>query len=87
MSGAHRLVSADVQCDDAVDNHPSGTIVGQYRDALGVTHGFVLDADGYRTVDVDGYPTTVLTGINAEGSIVGRARGADGFDVSFVIAK
>jgi hypothetical protein len=65
--------------------NPRGDIVGQYMDGSGVTHGFVLDAGGYRTVDTPGHPTTVLTGINPQGDIVGRCRVADGRDVAFVI--
>ncbi len=64
-----------------------GDIVGQYMDGSGVTHGFVLDAGGYTTVDIPGYPTTVLTGINPRGDVVGRCRGADGLDVAFVIRR
>lgn len=52
-----------------------------------VVHGFLLDASGYTTVDVPGYPQTVLTGINPQGDIVGRARGSDGRDVAFVIRR
>lgn len=65
--------------------NPRGEIVGQYRDLAGVTHGFILDAAGYSTFDLSGYPTTVLTGINSHGDIVWRARDADGKDVAFVL--
>jgi hypothetical protein len=67
--------------------NPRGDIVGQYMDSSGVTHGFVLDARGYRTVDISGYAATVLTGINPRGDIVGRCRGADGKDVAFVLQR
>jgi len=46
-----------------------------------------LDASGYSTIDIPGYAATVLTGINPQGDIVGRCRGADGKDVAFVLQR
>ena len=65
--------------------NPAGDIVGQYRDAAGLTHGFVLDGSGFTTIDIPGGVQTVLTGINAEGQIVGRYGDAAGHDHGFLI--
>jgi hypothetical protein len=58
--------------------NPAGVIVGDYRDASNVSHGFVLTGGHYITVDVPGsivgltgtLPTN-LRGINPAGDIVG----------------
>src|SRR5256885_16792847 len=58
--------------------NPGGVIVGDYRDASNVPHGFVLSGGHYISVDVPGsvlgltgtLPTN-LRGINPAGDIVG----------------
>jgi probable HAF family extracellular repeat protein len=60
----------------------SGQIVGQYQDAAGNYHGFLLDQSSFTTLDVPGATYTRATGINASGQIVGwyvDAAGAHGF--------
>jgi hypothetical protein len=52
-----------------------------------VVHGFVLDADGFTTVDIPGCAPTVVTGVNPRRDMVGRCRGADGKDAAFVIRR
>jgi uncharacterized membrane protein len=65
-----------------------GVIVGVYDDRDGISHGFILDRRGFRTVDhprargvLDGVAGTGLSSINDQGQIIGtyvegdRARG------------
>src|SRR5262249_46346638 len=49
----------------------SGQIVGQYSDAAGVLHGFLLHGGSYYLLDVPAAHETVANGINATGQIVG----------------
>jgi uncharacterized membrane protein len=57
----------------------AGQIVGQYGDAGGSAHGFLLDVDGsYTTLDVPGAMDTKAWGINDAGQIVGE-NGVAGF--------
>jgi uncharacterized membrane protein len=55
---------------EAWDVNPSGTIVGYYNPVT--SHGFVLDANGFRTVDVENALWTRIFGINPQGDIVGN---------------
>jgi probable HAF family extracellular repeat protein len=48
-----------------------GTVVGNYKDANGTSHGFVLSDAGFATIDYPGALSTVASGINAQGTIVG----------------
>jgi hypothetical protein len=58
--------------------NPAGDVVGGYRDAVGVAHGFVLSGGQFTSIEVPGtiagvggiLPTTAK-GINPSGSIVG----------------
>jgi uncharacterized membrane protein len=59
--------------------NPAGDIVGDYRDAVGAQHGFVLSGGQFTTIDVpgalvgdSGTLTTVARGISPSGSIVGH---------------
>ena len=53
------------------------TIVGFYRKADGVRHGFILRDGKYTTYDYPGAARTFLDGINDHGVIVGRYRDED----------
>lgn len=57
-----------------------GDIVGQFRDAGNLTHGFLIDhrSGQARTIDVPGSTRTQANGINPQGDIVGRFDDADG---------
>ena len=44
--------------------------MGDYTDASGVLHGFVLNRGTFTTIDVPGAFETVASGINAQGDIV-----------------
>jgi uncharacterized membrane protein len=58
--------------------NPEGQIVGDYTDASGVVHGFVLNRGTFTTIDVPGATDTVVDGINPEGQIVGNFTDAMG---------
>ena len=49
-------------------------IVGEFDDADGNTHGFVLGKGGFTQIDVPGAWYTTANGINANGDIVGIYR-------------
>ena len=72
-----RLVSASILVE----------VVGQYRDKSGVTHGFLLNADGFTAIDFPGAQQTVATGINPKGDIVGRYRDSIGKDHAFLLVR
>jgi len=50
---------------------PSGSIVGEFRDAAGLFHGFLRTAAGYTSVDFPAAIGTHAFGINPGGAIVG----------------
>ena len=54
-----------------------GEVVGQYRNADGVNHGFLFTVRGFEIIDVPGIFT--LRGINPRGDIVGSYRVAGQF--------
>ncbi len=63
----------------------SGQIVGEYYDAAGGRHGFLLSDGSYTTLDVPGARVTIAHGINDTGQIVGYyfdATGTHGFLLS-----
>src|SRR5262249_40892515 len=55
----------------ALGINASGQIVGSYRDAAYLHHGFLYDQGGYTTLDVPSSNYTHASGINASGQIVG----------------
>src|SRR5262249_61593775 len=55
----------------AWDITPSGSIVGEFRDAAGVFHGFLRTATGYTSIDFPAAIGTHAFGINPGGAIVG----------------
>ena len=55
----------------AWDVNPLGEVVGVYRDASLLFHGFVMGRDGYTSVDVPGAAATRAFGTNAAGDVVG----------------
>src|SRR5207245_2976935 len=58
--------------------YDSVQLVGQYADAGGTTHGFLLSGGSYSTLDVPGSTLTRALGINASGEIVGDYLDAGG---------
>ncbi len=55
----------------AWDVSPRGEIVGVFRDASGVIHGFLLTREGFVAIDAPGATATRAFGINAGGDVVG----------------
>ncbi len=49
-----------------------GVIVGHYGDAQGVYHGFILNNGAFTTIDINGGPSTWVSGINDSGDFVGE---------------
>jgi hypothetical protein len=49
----------------------SGQIVGNYDDAGGTRHGYLLNAGSYTTLDVPGSTSTFASGIDTSGQVVG----------------
>lgn len=49
----------------------AGAIVGQFQDAVGVWHGFILRQGHFEIIDVPGALETRPNGINNSGQIVG----------------
>src|SRR5262249_16423992 len=58
----------------ALGINPRGDIVGQYDDAEGVTHGFLLSGGQFTSFDFPGATRTTAFGINPRGDIVGLYR-------------
>jgi hypothetical protein len=46
---------------------------------------FLLDADGYHTIDFAGAQFTIATGLNPQGEVVGWSRDAAGLDHGYVL--
>jgi uncharacterized membrane protein len=62
-----------------------GDIVGNYRDAYGVTHGFLLAQRIFTTIDFPNATFTSARAINARGDIVGRILGPSGDEHGFLL--
>jgi probable HAF family extracellular repeat protein len=63
--------SVQTQFLNATGINASGQIVGQYDDAGGTRHGFLLSGGSFTTLDAPGSHFTIAYGINASGQIVG----------------
>lgn len=62
-----------------------GDVVGNYRDAYGVTHGFILAEGIFTTIDFPNATFTSARGINARGDVVGRILGPSGDEHGFLL--
>ena len=62
----------------AVNGNSPHAIAGEFDDADGNTHGFVLSNGVYTTIDVPGSVSTGVFSINALGEIVGSYDDAGG---------
>ena len=73
----------------AIGINARGQIVGGFRDAGGVIHGFLLDKGVFTQIDVDvpGATRTEPTGINARGQIVGNFTDARGARRGFLLDR
>jgi probable HAF family extracellular repeat protein len=67
--------------------NPRGDIVGQYTDADGVEHGFLLSGGEFTMIDVPSAMSTSAIGINPEGDIVGAYTSPDGRSHGFLLRK
>ena len=57
---------------NAIGMNAAGDIVGRYRDAAAVSHGYVLSEGKFTSFDCPGSTFTGATGITPDGDIVGR---------------
>jgi probable HAF family extracellular repeat protein len=57
---------------NAVSRNAAGDTVGRYRDAAGVSHGYVLSGGQFTSYDYPGASFTGGTGITPDGDIAGR---------------
>src|SRR5438270_184958 len=71
----------------AVNADSTNAIAGEFDDADGNTHGFVLSKGVYTTLDVPGSLLTVAEGINNRGQIAGLFVDADGNQHGFVLSN
>ena len=73
----------------AIGINARGQIVGGFRDAGGVIHGFLLDKGAFTQIDVDvpGATRTEPTGINVRGQIVGNFTDAMGARRGFLLDR
>ena len=55
----------------AANGNSTHAIAGDFDDAGGITHGFVLSGGAYRTIDKPGATSTSVNGINATGQLAG----------------
>ena len=62
-----------------------GDIVGPYRDADGIGHGYLLHKGAFTTIDFPGASFTGARAINARGDIVGRIQFADSIDHAYLL--
>jgi uncharacterized membrane protein len=63
-----------------------GQILGNYEDARGGCHGFLLERGRFKTVDVPGAPTMPF-GLNDRGEVVGTYFDAQGLRHGFLLDK
>jgi probable HAF family extracellular repeat protein len=62
-----------------------GDIVGQFQDANGVFHGFLLRKGVFSTIDFPDASRTGARGINARGDIVGGFSDGDGIEHGYLL--
>lgn len=71
---AQEFISFDVPgsaSTAAVGINQDGVVVGNYADAAGKVHGFLLKGGSFTTIDYPGAVKTAAIGINSQGDIVG----------------
>jgi probable HAF family extracellular repeat protein len=64
-----------------------GDMVGNYTDADGNTHGFLLRKGKFSTIDFPGASFTAARSINARGDVAGRFEDAAGNDHGFLLSN
>jgi len=70
--------------DTAANANSTHEVVGDFDDADGNTHGFVLNLGQYTVIDVPGASVTIINGINANGEFVGTYVVDGGFPHAFL---
>jgi probable HAF family extracellular repeat protein len=71
----------------AWDVNAAGQVVGVYRDAAGLAHGFLWSALQFEAINVPGAMATRVFGINSHGIVVGSYTDATNRVRGFVAAK
>jgi probable HAF family extracellular repeat protein len=71
----------------AWDVSTSGVVVGVYRDAGNIQHGFVWSGPQFESIDVPGARSTRAFGINARGTVVGNYTDASNRVRGFVAVR
>ena len=73
----------------AANANSTHEVVGEFDDADGNTHGFVLSKGTYTQIDVDvpGASFTTVNGINAKGELVGHMPSATSYPTPFYGAR
>jgi probable HAF family extracellular repeat protein len=71
----------------AWDVNTSGVVVGVYRDARNIPHGFVWSGPQFESIDVPGALSTRAFGINARGTVVGNYTDASNRVHGFVAVR
>ena len=70
-----------------VDVNATGEIVGEYTNAAGTNHGFLLSRRAFTSIDFPGAVLTTALGINPRGDIVGRYQTSDGHFHGFLMSR
>lgn len=68
--------------DNGINN--MGQIVGQYKDSMGLHHGFLDNSGTFTTIDFPGSTETILTAINNLGVMIGNYKTAQNAILGFV---
>ena len=69
-----------------LDVNAAGDIVGEYMDAAGKSHGFLLSEGDFTSIDFPGAVLTGAFGINPRGDIVGRYQTSNGHFHGFLLS-
>jgi probable HAF family extracellular repeat protein len=67
----------------AANGDSTHAIAGEFDDAGGITHGFVLSGGVYTTIDVPGASLTSVNGISARGQLAGTYQDTTSFHAYF----
>jgi uncharacterized membrane protein len=88
-NGVYALLDlpSDAVLSDARDVNPSGEIDGFFVDSSNKNHGFLLNMEGFHSIDFPGAVFTRAFGIDPEGNIVGYYMTKDGLTHGFVVTR
>jgi len=71
----------------SANSNSTHEIAGEFDDANGDTHGFVLNKGQFAIIDIDGAIATTINGINAPGKFAGTYFDAEGTPHAFLWSK